>query len=68
MTITQKRKLRHKARRKRRQILVEIDELEKERCEVCRLSGWKATLEEYRCGCTAAVEIRKRGLYLSGRG
>ena len=60
LTITQARRLRHRERRVRLEILQEIDSLWKNRCATCRVTSRGAMLaENYLCGCFAAVEIRR---------
>ena len=51
-------------RQKRREILAQIDKLEKERCEKCAdrlLYGANAPKSYYECRCKAAVRIRELG-------
>lgn len=60
LTITQARRLRHKERQARLEILQEIDSLEKRRCAKCRTTSRAAMLVgNYRCGCSVAIEIRR---------
>lgn len=51
----------------RLEVLAEIDRLENERCDNCRgPMGLNAKVDRYRCGCPAAVRIRKIGDKLNG--
>ncbi len=47
------------------EVLLEIDRLESRRCIICREGGGpNASITYYRCGCKAAIEIRKLGSML----
>lgn len=55
----------HSLRKSRLEVLAEIDRLEKLRCDFCHLDAGFSPVEKSRCGCDAAVAIRKLGIRLN---
>lgn len=51
----------HDLRRKRLEILYEIDRLEKERCNFCADDALSHNTNKSSCDCHASVEVRKLG-------
>ena len=51
----------HEMRRKRLEILLEIDRLENERCDFCSSESWSYNSNKSNCDCAASVEVLKLG-------